>query len=915
MPGAKQRMKDRKMKNQPRSVEFTSSGQGQSSQGAGWVRGHQPKGQGIGPELPKYITASFFAQARAAEVCSMLKAAGTVSGSSALFRSLPNHMRRRTMSHNSKRLPRRLREKLAERPLQTPPPPPQVKRRSRCARRRHGNLLAEFSRRQRKHKWLETHLWHAKRFHMSRMWGYTVPLESTAKTYRASYRAMDTHAVLQDVSYLCCLELRGPEDQILGALRPLTSKHTGGSLLSPRTLSGGFMGSGVLYKADQYPAGALGPVEILWRPRTSKQTTEGTDGEQATKHAAEERQLWIWLHPALKQDVLGELLKMCGCSEAVGLLKASAPNPSEEDTPQTCSIISQGVKRKLENDAEPNEHLAKRVRFLGEATGAPESWKSLGSGITISDLSMEFTHLRLVGPLAHLVLTDTLQMAKDEEMEEMLQRSGDTHLSIHHQQSHIFSLLRGVCSSGEFPAGCVLGLTVRDPRITLPQKRGKTIPDLQLLSTAPGAAAPPCSPSSVNICLFMYASEVPGVRELLLSGVPAHCSQSTLWDASVRDHVTRSRPSEQDLNRMKSEQLVPGSSLCVSSVPVPVLLVHQPGRQCTSMSVSGKEQAGWGSGWDLLLPKGWAMAFWIPLVYRGVRVGGIRLSLKHFEFMGRPHFPQDYPDCPAGDLFLSEQEAELIEQYKRRPPSKRTNFIKHNTLAPFRSPWSQLVQEWHQRSKEKTEVTEQKMETGENLDSQISLRLNPPGFTVLRSVRKLRLLSSWCQPRRTSSGPVLTLSLMQGVVSHCDAGLSVVWVRIRLLRKGHPEPRASLCVPTPEDLHQLKRGEFTGPTEPLNKSQSEKTVVSDKDSSDHVRGVYPTPLPPLLPTSSCRPLLGWVTRADFCLPEGVGAAVGFVSVCGLLDLLLKTPEDQRGTVLIRNPTSRQYRYACLSIDC
>lgn len=61
---------------------------------------------------------------------------------------------------------------------------------------------------------------------------------------------------------------------------------------------------------------------------------------------------------------------------------------------------------------------------------------------------------------------------------------------------------------------------------------------------------------------------------------------------------------------MRSELLVPGS--CLTPTPlqgrVPVLLVHQPGKQV------GQEMPSWGAGWDLLLPKGWGMAFWIPLV-------------------------------------------------------------------------------------------------------------------------------------------------------------------------------------------------------------------------------------------------------------------------------------------------------------
>lgn len=61
---------------------------------------------------------------------------------------------------------------------------------------------------------------------------------------------------------------------------------------------------------------------------------------------------------------------------------------------------------------------------------------------------------------------------------------------------------------------------------------------------------------------------------------------------------------------MRSELLVPGS--CLKPTPpqgrVPVLLVHQPGKQL------GQEMPSWGAGWDLLLPKGWGMPFWVPLV-------------------------------------------------------------------------------------------------------------------------------------------------------------------------------------------------------------------------------------------------------------------------------------------------------------
>lgn len=51
-----------------------------------------------------------FARARAAEVQAMVKASTEIMGSCMLLKSLPKHMRRRAMSHNTKRLPRTLRD-------------------------------------------------------------------------------------------------------------------------------------------------------------------------------------------------------------------------------------------------------------------------------------------------------------------------------------------------------------------------------------------------------------------------------------------------------------------------------------------------------------------------------------------------------------------------------------------------------------------------------------------------------------------------------------------------------------------------------------------------------------------------------------------------------------------------------------
>lgn len=64
-------------------------------------------------------------------------------------------------------------------------------------RKRPKNLLIEYNRRQKDNLWLETHIWHAKRFRMISKWGYKLADRSCDKTFRASYRAMSNHCLLQ----------------------------------------------------------------------------------------------------------------------------------------------------------------------------------------------------------------------------------------------------------------------------------------------------------------------------------------------------------------------------------------------------------------------------------------------------------------------------------------------------------------------------------------------------------------------------------------------------------------------------------------------------------------------------------------------------------------------------------------------
>ena len=124
-------------------------------------------------EAPHIIRAMEFAQARAAEIsvlAPLVKGAGTF-GTKRAFQRLPRHLRRRAMSHNIYRLPVRLRaqakleeeksaaggKKKKRSPL-AKVGPEKAKAKFRWVQRRPQNLLRDYNRRQRKFKWLETHV-------------------------------------------------------------------------------------------------------------------------------------------------------------------------------------------------------------------------------------------------------------------------------------------------------------------------------------------------------------------------------------------------------------------------------------------------------------------------------------------------------------------------------------------------------------------------------------------------------------------------------------------------------------------------------------------------------------------------------------------------------------------------------------
>ena len=185
---------------------------------------------------------------------------------------------------------------------------------------------------------------------------------------------------------------------------------------------------------------------------------------------------------------------------------------------------------------------------------------------------------------------------------------------------------------------------------------------------------------------------------------------SPLWDPLVRETVKDSRIPDHILNNARSKLLVKSSVLDLGQKAprVPVLLIQQS----LTAQLSGVLRLGNNgyrgnldgmpspvttslvSGWDLVLPNNWAMAFWVSLVYRGARACGMTDLHKCYLECGIPFFPPDYPDTRVGRHFSEERGRATEEKFRRYPPDKRRNYGKLLIQDPFVSPWGKLVRLW-----------------------------------------------------------------------------------------------------------------------------------------------------------------------------------------------------------------------------
>ncbi|KAI9682512.1 MAG: hypothetical protein M1829_000304 [Trizodia sp. TS-e1964] len=263
------------------------------------------------------------------------------------LQKVPRDMRRRTASHNVKRVPKRLRAR-AQKEMLGGDKTPIAKSNGRkisgkkrlrldtakrlCAlgaRARAKKQLSKdaekplgrepkkkslslavppippskFRKRQIHKTWLPTHIFHAKRAHMTDskapLWRFAIPLSPTEKSYRPTHRSSQLRgAIAWDTSYMSTIYLKGREEQVGTVLKNIGISEEYWGKKGGKWREGKRSLDVWAYNMEMSPYELIAPISLLW---CTKEANFGVDGDgdvQMEDQKPAQRGLFLRVHPS-----------------------------------------------------------------------------------------------------------------------------------------------------------------------------------------------------------------------------------------------------------------------------------------------------------------------------------------------------------------------------------------------------------------------------------------------------------------------------------------------------------------------------------------------------------------------------------------------------------------------------------------
>ena len=173
--------------------------------------------------------------------------------------------------------------------------------------------------------------------------------------------------------------------------------------------------------------------------------------------------------------------------------------------------------------------------------------------------------------------------------------------------------LKTLRSCGELPNGVILSLTTEDPRFSFPPPPAKLV-----LSSADEKGGKDQHLAKTN----------------LIINWPKDVAESDIWDEKIRN-FSGNKTKMNEISRQKKEKSYPHS---YPGPSIPILLIQRDGgaqslsllpsnnnqKRKEKQRITTQSEKEFASGWSIILPKGWGMAYWISMVLRWISCDWIK---------------------------------------------------------------------------------------------------------------------------------------------------------------------------------------------------------------------------------------------------------------------------------------------------
>ena len=174
---------------------------------------------------------------------------------------------------------------------------------------------------------------------------------------------------------------------------------------------------------------------------------------------------------------------------------------------------------------------------------------------------------------------------------------------------------------GNITSKKVISLLVRDPRLMMPKKKSFNKTNIQDNKLAEISTSMKCLLYCIYNKIFQLYLYFNTKLDLNIEINNTLLSKSTIWDQDQIKNLNKNKLKTYEINKIRSNYMIPTTKLheIEDRSKIPILLIKN--------DVNEKV-----IGWDLILPKTWAMDFWMPLVHYGAKaIAQKELSYLMFE--------------------------------------------------------------------------------------------------------------------------------------------------------------------------------------------------------------------------------------------------------------------------------------------